>query len=166
MTDTVLAVTEIAKSFGHVNALKNVSLKIRKGKVHTLLGENGAGKSTLMKILAGIYPPTKGEILLKGQNVTINNPQHSRKLGIAIIFQELSLSNNMSVAENIYANNEPTRFGFINDSQMVNDCQRLLADLAIPLESTANCRHHVDGPAPTGRDCQGAELPSRCRDHG
>ncbi len=134
MTDTVLAVTEIVKSFGHVNALKNVSLKIRKGKVHTLLGENGAGKSTLMKILAGIYPPTKGEIILKGQNVTINNPQHSRKLGIAIIFQELSLSNNMSVAENIYANNEPTRFGFINDGQMVNDCQRLLADLAIPLD--------------------------------
>ncbi|MFC0228111.1 sugar ABC transporter ATP-binding protein [Serratia aquatilis] len=134
MTDTVLAVTEIAKSFGHVNALKNVSLKIRKGRVHTLLGENGAGKSTLMKILAGIYPPTKGEIVLKGQRVTIANPQHSRKLGIAIIFQELSLSNNMSVAENIYANNEPNRFGIINHAKMVNDCQRLLTDLAIPLD--------------------------------
>lgn len=135
MTDTVLAVTEIVKNFGHVNALKNVSLKIRKGKVHTLLGENGAGKSTLMKILAGIYSPTNGEIILKGQVVNISNPQHSRKLGIAIIFQELSLSNNMSVAENIYANNEPTRCGFINDGKMVNDCQRLLADLAIPLDA-------------------------------
>lgn len=134
MTDTVLRVTEIAKCFGHINALKNVSLKIRKGRVHTLLGENGAGKSTLMKILAGIYPPSKGEIILKGQTVTMTNPQHARKLGIAIIFQELSLSNNMSVAENIYANNEPTRCGFINDSKMVNDCRHLLADLAIPLD--------------------------------
>lgn len=66
--------------------------------VHTLLGENGAGKSTLMKILAGVYPPTKGTITLHGNTIAINNPQHSRKLGIAIIFQELSLSNNMTVA--------------------------------------------------------------------
>ncbi|CNB76896.1 D-xylose ABC transporter ATP-binding protein [Yersinia pseudotuberculosis] len=134
MTDIVLAVTEITKSFGNVNALKNVSLNIRKGRVHTLLGENGAGKSTLMKILAGIYPPTKGKIILKGQEVIIANPQYARGLGIAIIFQELSLSNNMSVAENIYANNEPNRFGFINTRKMVSDCQQLLAELAIPLD--------------------------------
>ncbi|MCV4770170.1 ATP-binding cassette domain-containing protein, partial [Escherichia coli] len=104
-----------------------------KGRVHTLLDENGAGKSTLMKILAGVYPPTQGTITLRGETITINNPQHSRQLGIAIIFQELSLSNNMTVAENIYANNEPRRFGIINDKKMLADCQNLLAELGIPL---------------------------------
>lgn len=99
MTDVILDVSHIAKTFGHVQALKDLTLSLRKGRVHTLLGENGAGKSTLMKILAGVYPPTQGTITLRGETITINNPQHSRQLGIAIIFQELSLSNNMTVAE-------------------------------------------------------------------
>ena len=97
MTDVILDVSHIAKTFGHVQALKDITLSLRKGRVHTLLGENGAGKSTLMKILAGVYPPTQGTITLRGETITINNPQHSRKFGIAIIFQELSLSNIMSV---------------------------------------------------------------------
>ena len=119
MTDVILDVSHIAKTFGHVQALKDITLSLRKGRVHTLLGENGAGKSTLMKILAGVYPPTQGTITLRGETITINNPQHSRQLGIAIIFQELSLSNNMTVAENIYANNEPRRFGIIKDRKSV-----------------------------------------------
>ncbi|WP_407289555.1 sugar ABC transporter ATP-binding protein [Raoultella planticola] len=134
MTEPVLAVRDIAKSFGPVNALRNVSLNIRKGKVHTLLGENGAGKSTLMKILAGVYHPTKGQIMLNGQEVRIVSPSHSRALGIAIIFQELSLSNNLTVAENIYANHEPSRYGFINDRKLVNDCQKLLSELGINVD--------------------------------
>ena len=96
MADPVQAVKDIAKNFGPVNALRNVTLNIFKGKVHTLLGENGAGKSTLMKILAGVYQPTKGQIILNGQEVRIGSPSHSRALGIAIIFQELSLSNKIS----------------------------------------------------------------------
>lgn len=131
MIEPVLSVKDIAKSFGPVNALKNVSLTIHQGKVHTLLGENGAGKSTLMKILAGVYPQTKGQIILNGQEVHITNPSHSRALGIAIIFQELSLSNNLTVAENIYANHEPSRYGFINDRKLINDCQILLSELGI-----------------------------------
>lgn len=133
MTDVILDVSHIVKTFGHVQALKDITLTIRKGRVHTLLGENGAGKSTLMKILAGVYPPTRGSIKLHGQTISINSPQHSRQLGIAIIFQELSLSNNMTVAENIYANNEPMHCGIINDSKMLADCQQLLAELGIPL---------------------------------
>lgn len=135
MTDIILEISHISKSFGPVQALKDISLTVRKGRVHTLLGENGAGKSTLMKILAGVYPPTQGTISLQGNVVTINNPQHSRKLGIAIIFQELSLSNNVTVAENIYANNEPVRFGIIDDKKMVADCETLLAELGIPLDA-------------------------------
>jgi ribose transport system ATP-binding protein len=134
MTDVILDVSRIAKFFGHVHALKNITLSIRRGRVHTLLGENGAGKSTLMKILAGIYPPTQGTITLHGKPITINNPQHSRQSGIAIIFQELSLSNNMTVAENIYANNEPVHFGVIDDRKMIADCKALLDELGIPLD--------------------------------
>lgn len=134
MNDIVLEINSVTKKFGPVQALKNISLKIRKGKVHTLLGENGAGKSTLMKILAGIFPPSSGEIIYRGRHVTIKSPMESRKMGIAIIFQELSLSNNMTVAENIYANNEPSRFGLIDDRKMVANCRQLLTDLAIPLD--------------------------------
>lgn len=134
MNDIVLEINSVTKKFGPVQALKNISLKIRKGRVHTLLGENGAGKSTLMKILAGIFPPSSGEIIYQGQRVVIKSPLESRNIGIAIIFQELSLSNNMTVAENIYANNEPSRFGLIDDRKMVADCRRLLIDLAIPLD--------------------------------
>lgn len=144
MTDVILDVSHIAKTFGHVQALKDITLSLRKGRVHTLLGENGAGKSTLMKILAGVYPPTRGTITLRGETITINNPQHSRQLGIAIIFQELSLSNNMTVAENIYANNEPRRFGIINDK----NARRLPEPprgTGHPTRPSGNGRQYVDG---------------------
>lgn len=141
MTDVILEISHITKTFGHVQALKDITLTLRKGRVHTLLGENGAGKSTLMKILAGVYPPTQGTITLHGKKITINSPQHSRRLGIAIIFQELSLSNNMTVAENIYANNEPVRYGIINDKKLLADCQELLAELDIPLDPQETVGH-------------------------
>ncbi|WP_246580061.1 ATP-binding cassette domain-containing protein [Candidatus Sodalis endolongispinus] len=131
MSDIQLEVRDIAKTFGAVVALQSVSLTLRRGRVHTLLGENGAGKSTLIKILAGLYSPDRGAIVVDGHAVTIRNPAHARALGIATVFQELSLSNNMTVAENIYANHEPARCGFIRNSQMVVDCRRLLAELGI-----------------------------------
>lgn len=131
MSDIQLEVRDIAKRFGAVAALDSVSLTLRRGRVHTLLGENGAGKSTLMKILAGLYAPDRGTLLFDGRPVTIRNPAHARALGIATVFQELSLSNNMTVAENIYANHEPARCGFIRDGQMVADCRRLLTTLGI-----------------------------------
>lgn len=143
MTDVILDVSHIAKTFGHVQALKDITLSLRKGRVHTLLGENGAGKSTLMKILA-VFIRQPGTITLRGETITINNPQHSRQLGIAIIFQELSLSNNMTVAENIYANNEPRRFGIINDK----NARRLPESPRGPghtTRPTGNGRQYVDG---------------------
>ena len=69
MTDVILDVSHIAKTFGHVQALKDITLSLRKGRVHTLLGENGAGKSTLMKILAGVYPPTQGFMPIMNRDV-------------------------------------------------------------------------------------------------
>src|ERR1700719_2241303 len=126
MAAPLLETRDISKRFGPVEALSHVSLSILPGRVHTLLGENGAGKSTLMKILAGVYVPSSGHILIDGNEVNLHGPQDSRQRGIAIIFQELSLSNNRSVAENIYSNREPRRFGVIDDRKLLADARQLL----------------------------------------
>ncbi|WP_294966284.1 sugar ABC transporter ATP-binding protein [uncultured Gilliamella sp.] len=133
MNNIILSVDSIAKNFGPIQALKNVSLDIYQGRVHTLLGENGAGKSTLMKILAGIYSPSSGTITFKGHKVNIKNPTESRKIGIAIVFQELSLSNNLTIAQNIYANNEPNKYGIISDDEMIKNCTALLNEYGIKM---------------------------------
>ncbi|CAB3789721.1 sugar ABC transporter ATP-binding protein [Pararobbsia alpina] len=127
----------IAKSFGPVEAIKNVSLALRSGRVHTILGENGAGKSTLMKILAGVHEPTKGELLLRGQHVAFANPSESQAAGISIIYQELSLATNLSVAENIFAGHEPRRFGIVDFKSLYRQAQALLDDLAIEIDARA-----------------------------
>lgn len=134
--DTILKITDVTKSFGQVAALKGMRLEVRRGRVHTLLGENGAGKSTLMKILAGVHGATSGEIVLDGQAYRPANPQEAASLGLAIVFQELSLCNNLTVAENILATREPRRFGFINDKALVAKAQQIVADLGLPIDVT------------------------------
>lgn len=135
MSDQVLLeVQSIGKSFGPVEALKDVSLTLRAGRVHTLLGENGAGKSTLMKILAGVYQPTRGKIFLDGKETSFENPAASTASGIAIIFQELSLASNLSVAENVFANHAPQRFGVVDEKKLFKQAQELLRDLHIPID--------------------------------
>jgi ribose transport system ATP-binding protein len=129
MAAPILETRDISKRFGPVTALSNVSLSIQAGRVHTLLGENGAGKSTLMKILAGVYVPSSGHILIDGTEVTLQGAEDSRQRGIAIIFQELSLSNNRSVAENIYSNREPRRLGVIDDGKLLREAHALLNSL-------------------------------------
>ncbi|KAB0569308.1 sugar ABC transporter ATP-binding protein [Brucella pituitosa] len=137
MNDTVLEIRDIAKSFGPVIALKRMNLTVRRGRVHTLLGENGAGKSTLMKILAGVFKPTAGSITLKGTAYAPRNPRDARSHGISIVFQELSLCRNLSVAENIFANNEPSRFGFIRNAELNAEADRLIDELGLPIDVRA-----------------------------
>ena len=98
---------DISKSFPGVQALDGVSLEIRAGEVHVLLGENGAGKSSLMKVLCGAYQADKGEFLYRGERVAIGSPSDARALGIAVIFQEFSLVPYLSVAQNIFLGREP-----------------------------------------------------------
>ncbi|WP_328589487.1 sugar ABC transporter ATP-binding protein [Priestia abyssalis] len=105
-----LQMKDICKSFPGVKALENVSLNVKKGEVHALMGENGAGKSTLMKILAGIYTPDEGEIFLNGEKVEFHDPRDALHRGISMIHQELSFISEMTVAENIFLGREP-RFG-------------------------------------------------------
>ena len=137
----LLETRSVDKSFGPVEALKEVSLTVRAGRVHTLLGENGAGKSTLMKILAGVYAPTRGRILLDGTETVLAGPEDARRKGISIVYQELSLANNLTVAENIYANHQPHQFGIVNRRQLMIDTRKLLRDLQIPVD----CETPVSG---------------------
>ncbi|MBX2806168.1 MAG: sugar ABC transporter ATP-binding protein [Hyphomicrobiales bacterium] len=107
----IIAMKGIVKHFPGVHALADVSFGLLPGEVHALMGENGAGKSTLMKILAGIYSKNGGQILIDGQAVEIGSPREAQDLGVNIIHQELSLMNDLTVAQNIFIGREP-RFSF------------------------------------------------------
>lgn len=106
---TLVKMEGITKEFPGVKALDNISLEINAGEVHVLLGENGAGKSTLMKILSGVYTPTSGKIIVKGKEYSRLTPQDSYDLGISIIYQELSVINELSILENLFVGKLPTK---------------------------------------------------------
>lgn len=135
--ETVLQMVDIDKRFYGVHALKKLSFECRKGEVHVLMGENGAGKSTLLKILSGIYQADTGSILLNGQPVTVKNPIEAKKLGIAIIHQELSMCKNMTIAENIFRGEEFTKkpFGFVDFQGMYKAAQEMLDRMDMDLRS-------------------------------
>ncbi|WP_289501288.1 ATP-binding cassette domain-containing protein [Gloeocapsopsis sp. IPPAS B-1203] len=109
----------ISKKFHGVSALSNVDLSVYPGEVHALMGENGAGKSTLMKILAGAYENDEGEIRINGETVKISDPKAARQAGIALIYQELNVAPNLTVAENIFMGSEFTK-GYLLDRDRMN----------------------------------------------
>lgn len=115
-----LEMRNISKTFGPIRALQNVSLTVYPGELHALMGENGAGKSTLIKVLSGAYRPDPGgEILINGQTVATGDPIKARANGVAVIYQELSLAPNLTVAQNIFLGNEPRRFGLVDAGAMM-----------------------------------------------
>ncbi len=127
MDNVILKMTDINKSFSGVKALKGVSLELRAGEVHALMGENGAGKSTLMKILTGIYEKDSGEIEVFGEKVEFQNVKESQEKGIAIIHQELNMMKDLTVAQNIFIGREYMKFGaFIDDRKMDSEAKKLL----------------------------------------
>ena len=110
----------VSKAFPGVQALDKVSIDIRRGEVLALMGENGAGKSTLIKILAGAYQMDSGKVFCEGREIRINGLKGSAELGISIIFQELNLFSNLSIAENIFVNREFRRYGLFYDRRRAN----------------------------------------------
>jgi len=107
--DVILELKDITKAYSGIVALKKANLKLRRGAVNVLVGENGAGKSTMMRIIAGVERPTLGEIWMDGERVHLDSPAEAVRHGIGIVFQELNLFGNLSVAENIFATREITR---------------------------------------------------------
>jgi len=135
--DIVLEAVGISKNFPGVRALDDVSLTLRSGHLTALLGENGAGKSTLMNIVAGVFPPDAGEVKLAGEVVSFANPREAHEAGITMIFQELNLVPNLSVAENIFLGREPlNRFGLVDANAMNLEAAALLERLDLAVEPT------------------------------
>src|ERR1700729_1423664 len=135
---TLVRVAGMTKSFGGVRALRGVSLEVRAGEVHALLGENGAGKSTLIKILSGVHSFDSGAIEIEGAPVAFDSPTDSRKAGIAVVYQDLSLVESLSVGANLMLNREPTsRFGFLKKRQLMAEAEDFLRRHKIPLDSRA-----------------------------
>ncbi|MCH9297974.1 inositol transport system ATP-binding protein [Pantoea allii] len=135
MTAFALEAEGISKFFPGVKALNNVSLRVRSGTVHALMGENGAGKSTLMKCLIGIYRPDQGTIKIKGEPVQFRDTMDALRSGISMIHQELNLVPHMTVAENIWLGREPVKFGFVDHAQLNKETQALLNRLNIKLKA-------------------------------
>lgn len=113
--DPLLEVRNLSKNFGPVQALKDLSMMVRAGEVVALAGDNGAGKTTLIKAISGVYKPSGGEILLRGEPVSFSAPQEAREQGIETIYQDLALADNLSIGANIFLGREPMRkaFGFL-----------------------------------------------------
>ena len=109
----VIELENITKEFPGIVANDNISLKVKKGEIHALLGENGAGKSTLMSILFGMYQPTSGKIKVRGKEVVIKDPNVANELGIGMVHQHFKLVEVFTVLENIILGVEPTKCGFI-----------------------------------------------------
>lgn len=134
--NTFLRMEDISKGFPGVKALQGVTLEVRQGEVHALMGENGAGKSTLMKILTGAYRPDTGRILVRGEQVDIRSPQDAQALGISMIHQELSLIPHLTVGQNIFLGREPRRgAGLVNWNELYRQAQQLLDRLNLGISA-------------------------------
>ena len=133
MGQAILEVKNIYKNFGGIKALQDVSLSLKEGEIHALIGENGAGKSTLIKILTGVIKMDEGEILLNGKRTIIENPISARINGIVAIYQELSLIESLSIAQNIFLGNEPIKkiIGWIDNKTLKKRASNYLKEFNI-----------------------------------
>jgi erythritol transport system ATP-binding protein len=132
--DTILSAKQITKVFPGILALDRVDFTVYRGKVNVLIGENGAGKSTLMKIVAGVEQPTAGELILDGRAVTFKSTREAARLGIGIIYQELNLFPNLTIAENIFAARELTRNGVVQHREQEKLARKVLGRLEQPTD--------------------------------
>jgi len=137
MSDVLLEMKNIQKSFPGVHALDNANIEVRAGEVHALIGENGAGKSTLMKVLNGIYKKDGGQIIYKGEEIELSNPLDAQRRGIGMIHQELNLMPHLTVAENIFIGKEPMVGGVFLDQKKANQAAKeLLASMHLDIDPT------------------------------
>jgi len=130
-TDVLLSLRGITKSFGAVRALQHVDLDIPAGQVTALIGDNGAGKSTLIKTIAGIWAPTSGSMYWEGQEVHIHTPRDATHYGIATVYQDLALCDNLDIVQNMYLGREETKMALLDEITMELVTTQTLKDLAV-----------------------------------
>jgi len=128
MSEYILEIENLTKDFPGVRALENVSLKVKKGEIHSICGENGAGKSTLTSCISGVYPKSsyEGKVSFKGREVVYHSVKDSEKEGLSIIHQELALSPYLSIYENIFLGHMQTKFGIINWNHYIKESKKYL----------------------------------------
>jgi len=127
----LLQLRGVGKSFGPVHALTNVDLDIPAGQVTALVGDNGAGKTTLIKCIAGIWEPSGGEIRWNGRPVHIRSPKDATALGIATVYQDLALCDNLDIVENMMLGHERLKYGLLDEISMEQTAKQTLKDLAV-----------------------------------
>ena len=133
--EEILKIDSIAKRFGVVEALKDVSFSINRSEIHTILGENGAGKSTLVKIIKGELKPDRGRLFFEGKEVTVIDPLYANSIGITMVHQELTIFKDLNVGENIFPNNIfKTKLGLINKKELLEQSRRQLALFHLDIE--------------------------------
>ena len=126
-----LQFVNVSKGFPGVQALLDVSFGVEEGTVHALCGENGAGKSTLLKVLSGVHKPDSGTLNIAGQDTVFSAASEAIRSGVAVIYQELHLVPDLTVAENLYLGHFPSTLGWVKQSDLRSDCQRLLQSLSL-----------------------------------
>jgi ABC-type sugar transport system ATPase subunit len=127
----LLRLRGITKSFGAVQALQHVDLDVPAGQVTALIGDNGAGKSTLIKTIAGIHPPTSGSVFWDGQEVKIHTPRDAASIGIATVYQDLALCDNLDIVQNMFLGRELTKNGVLDELSMETQTKQTLLDLSV-----------------------------------
>ena len=133
----ILTLKDITQAFPGVKALDDVTINIERGTIHGLVGENGAGKSTLIKVLAGIYQPNKGEIILDGKPCRFNSPIEARRAGISVVHQEIKLAEPLSVAENMFLGNVQLKNGLVDWKGMRRRAWEIVEDLGMDIDINA-----------------------------
>jgi simple sugar transport system ATP-binding protein len=149
VTTPAIEARGISKRFGHLVALDGVDLVLQPGEVLGVVGDNGAGKSTLMKILAGLHPPSGGQLFIEGREVHLTSPREARDRGIEMVYQDLALAGNLSIDENIFLGRELTRgvgpFRFVDHAANVARAREHLEKLRIHVKSVSQRVEELSG---------------------
>ena len=127
----IIELTGIVKAFGPVSVLKGVNLKAYPGKVTALVGDNGAGKSTLIKGLAGVQPYDSGSVRFDGEEVVLHTPRQASALGIEVVYQDLALSDNLDIVQNMFLGREETKWGTFDEGLMEKEASDTLRSLSV-----------------------------------
>jgi D-xylose transport system ATP-binding protein len=131
VSEPILELRGINKSFGPVHVLHDVDFTVRAGEVTALVGDNGAGKSTLVKSIAGIHPIDSGEVLFEGQPVHIHGPREAAQYGIEVVYQDLALAENLDIVQNMFLGRERGKWGLLDEADMEQAARKTLASLSV-----------------------------------